>query len=581
MLEALAKLNTLIKNSLKAKVAMFFVVFAVLMVVEMAILSALRKKALAMPKQIELSLDALYYSQEARLSFQQYLSETKDNADDALKHSGRAQSLLKTLLNGGKVNSGGFQFMPIEGASRNTVEIIAAMLVDQRTAMIDIVAKRDFIKSYVPPVDSLGQTDSTVMTSLSYNTKLADFQSFGVNMKAEFDKLMELLKTEMGQRQGVIAIMMAGVVILDLGVLAMFFFYMSRSISNPLKEIADAAANQRFSETQKTDEIGIVATNLNSIISQLNEANVFIKAIGEGQLDAKLKTDNENAGLSQALLNMQSKLRAINEEDHKRKWATEGLAKFVEIIRSGESNVSALGDSIIKALVTYTGSTQGGLYVWNDDHADDQYLELVSAYAFNRKKFEERKIKAGEGLLGQAYLEQQTTHLTEIPPDYFRIVSGLGEMDPYAILIVPLISDGKIYGLVELASLKKFEDHEIAFVEKLGETLASTLSSVKTNERNRKLLQDFQQQTESMRSQEEEMRQNMEELTATQEEMARKEQDYLRQIQELQEQLTTLQEKLKESSTDGEWQIAHQANEMLQTNLKALEVSLQSLRKPN
>jgi len=278
---------------------------------------------------------------------------------------------------------------------------------------------------------------------------------------------------------------------------------------------------------------------------------------------------------------MQAKLRAINEEEQKRKWANEGLAKFVEIIRSGESNVSALGDNIIKALVTYTGATQGGLYVWNDDHADDQYLELVSAYAFNRKKFEERKIKAGEGLLGQAYLEQQTTHLTEIPPDYFRIVSGLGEMEPYAILIAPLISDGKIYGLVELASLKKFEDHEIAFVEKLGETLASTLSSVKTNERNRKLLQDFQEQTESMRSQEEEMRQNMEELTATQEEMGRKEQDYLRQIQELQEQLAILQEKLKESSADGEWQIAHQANEMLQTNLKALEVSLQSLRKPN
>ena len=475
----------------------------------------------------------------------------------------------------------GFQFMPIEGASRNTVDAISAMLVDQRAAMIDIVAKRDFVKSYVPPVDSLGQTDSTVIGNLSYKTKLADFQSFGVNMKAEFDKLMEMLKVEMSQRQGVIAIMMASVVVLDLGVLGMFFLFMSRSISNPLKEIADAAANQRFSETQKTDEIGIVATNLNNIISQLNEANVFIKAIGEGQLDAKLKTDNKNAGLSQALLNMQAKLRAINEDEQKRKWANEGITKFVEIIRSGESNVSALGDSIIKALVTYTGSAQGGLYVWNDDHADDQYLELVSAYAFNRKKFEERKIKAGEGLLGQAYLEQLTTHLTEIPPDYFRVVSGLGEMDPYAILIVPLISDGKIYGLVELASLKPYQEHEIAFVEKLGETLASTLSSVKTNEKNRKLLQDFQEQTESMRSQEEEMRQNMEELTATQEEMSRKEQDYVRQIQELQEQIAALQEKLKESSTDGEWQIAHQANEMLQTNLKALEVSLQSMRKPN
>jgi HAMP domain-containing protein/putative methionine-R-sulfoxide reductase with GAF domain len=580
MLEALVKLLTRIKNSLKAKVAMFFVVFAVLIVVEMIILSVLRKKALAMPKQIELSLDALYFSQEARLSFQQYLSQTKDH-EEALKFSGKSQALLDVLLRGGKVNSAGFQFAPIEGATRTSVEKLTELMSQQRATMIDIMAKQKFLATYSPPVDTLGQPDSLALAQFAFQRQLTDFQSFGVNLKAEFDHLMELLKVEMGQRQSVIAVLMAVVVILDVGVLGLFFLFMSRNISNPLKEIADAAANQRFSTTQKTDEIGIVASNLNNIISQLNEANVFIKAIGEGQLDAKLKSDNENAGLSQALLNMQGKLRAINEEEDKRKWANEGLAKFVEIIRSGESNVAALGDIIIKTLVSYTGATQGGLYVWNDDHTEDQYLELVSAYAFNRKKFEEKKIKAGEGLLGQAYLEQLTTQLTEIPPDYFRMVSGLGEMDPYAILIVPLVSDGKVYGLVELASLKEFKDHEIAFVEKLGETLASTLSSVKTNERNRKLLEDFQQQTESMRSQEEEMRQNMEELTATQEEMARKEQGYLTQIQELQEKIVQLHETLKQSSTDGEWQIAHQANEMLQTNLKALEVSLQTLRKSN
>jgi HAMP domain-containing protein len=473
MLEALVQLLTRIKNSLKAKVAMFFVVFAVLIVVEMIILSVLRKKALAMPKQIELSLDALYFSQEARLSFQQYLSQGKDH-EEALKFSGRSQSLLDVLLRGGKVNSAGFQFQPIEGATRSTVEKLTEMIGQQRATMIDIAAKQKFLTSYSPPLDTLGQPDSLALAQFDFQRQLTDFQSFGVNLKADFDRLMEMLKVEMGQRQSIIALLMAVVVIIDVGVLGLFFLFMSRNISNPLKEIAEAAANQRFSTTQKTDEIGIVASNLNNIISQLNEANVFIKAIGEGQLDAKLRNDNETSGLSQALLNMQGKLRAINEEEDKRKWANEGLAKFVEIIRSGESNVAALGDNIIKALVTYTGATQGGLYVWNDDHAEDQYLELVSAYAFNRRKFEERKIKSGEGLLGQAYLEKLTTHLTEIPPDYFRIVSGLGEMDPYAILIVPLVSDGKVYGLVELASLKEFKDHEIAFVEKLGETLAST-----------------------------------------------------------------------------------------------------------
>jgi GAF domain-containing protein len=171
-------------------------------------------------------------------------------------------------------------------------------------------------------------------------------------------------------------------------------------------------------------------------------------------------------------------------------------------------------------------------------------------------------------------LEKATTYLTEIPHDYFRIVSGLGEIDPQSILIAPLLSDNKVYGLVELASLKKFELHEIAFVEKLGESFASTLASVKTNEHNKKLLQDFQEQTESLRSQEEEMRQNMEELTATQEEMGRKEQDYLHQIEEL-------KVKLKETDAEGRWKIAQQTEQTLKANLKALNAALEELKKSN
>jgi putative methionine-R-sulfoxide reductase with GAF domain/HAMP domain-containing protein len=560
-------------KSIKAKVAAFFLVFALLIVAEMIVLSILRKKALALPKQIELVSETQYYFQEARLSFHEYLSKST-SADEAINYLSTAQSMLEALLHGGMVVNNTFNFPELSGDAGPVAEKLLGLIKNHHTNMVDIAAKQKILGNIQLDSSNLQLDKKLAASYLRFQKQIIGFQNSGTQMKTEFSVLLNELKREMGSRQSVIALLMGVILILDVGVLGFFFLFMSRNISNPLKEIADAAMNQRYSTTQKSDEIGTVATNLNNIIKQLTDASVFIKAIGDGQLDAKLEGTSEGSSLSQSLINMQLKLRSISEEEQKRKWATEGLAKFVEIIRSGESNLSTLGDNIIKALVTYTGATQGGLYVWNDDQADHSYLELISSYAFNRKKYEKKSVQAGEGLLGQAYLEKITKYITEIPHDYFRIVSGLGETDPQSILIVPLLSDDKVYGLVELASLKKFEPYEIAFVEKLGETLASTLASVKTNEKNRKLLQDFQEQTESLRSQEEEMRQNMEELTATQEEMSRKENDYIKKISEL-------EEKLRQASADGQWAIARDASEALQANLQALDLSLQTLRRPN
>jgi GAF domain-containing protein len=164
-------------------------------------------------------------------------------------------------------------------------------------------------------------------------------------------------------------------------------------------------------------------------------------------------------------------------------------------------------------------------------------LDLVSLFAFDIKKFETQKIKPGQGILGQTFLEKETTYLTDLPEEYIRITSGLGGARPKCILIVPLKVDTEVYGLVELASFNEMAKHEIAFVEKLGETIASTLASVRSTHRQKLLIEQFQQQTEQMRAQEEEMRQNMEELQATQEEVTRKEKSYIARIAELERQL--------------------------------------------
>jgi PAS domain S-box-containing protein len=124
-------------------------------------------------------------------------------------------------------------------------------------------------------------------------------------------------------------------------------------------------------------------------------------------------------------------------------------------------------------------------------------------------------------MAGQAWQEGDIIYLTEVPQDYIKIVSGLGDANPTSVLIVPLKVNELIFGVVEIASFNTFQDYEMEFVQKIAESIASTISSVKVNARTQHLLEESQELTEQMRAQEEEMRQNMEELQATQEEMQR------------------------------------------------------------
>lgn len=257
----------------------------------------------------------------------------------------------------------------------------------------------------------------------------------------------------------------------------------------------------------------------------------FIEDINRGDYNTDIKKSEEanDKNFIDALLNLRKKLSVEREKEKIRNWMNEGLANFSEILRSGKET-QIMYDNLISNIVKYINGNQGGLYVIDENKNEEQVIKLVSCYAYNRKKYEEKEIKIGQGLLGQTYLEAQTLVLKSIPHDYVTITSGMGEATPNNLLIIPLKVNESVEALLEVASFNELEPFHVEFLEKLGEGIASTISAIKADQKTKGLLEKLQIQTGEMSTQEEDMRQNMEELQATQEEMVRKESEYIDRI---------------------------------------------------
>ncbi|MCS6820848.1 MAG: GAF domain-containing protein [Microscillaceae bacterium] len=272
------------------------------------------------------------------------------------------------------------------------------------------------------------------------------------------------------------------------------------------------------------DEIGRVVESVNTLFKDLQNATDFITSMGEGNLNVEYQTLHSNLQkdkLGLSLLEMRNKLLEAAENDRQRNWIAEGLAKFADILRK-ESDNPDFNYILIANLVKYLNANQGGLFIVNDDNPQDIFMEMIACYAFEKKKYVTKRVNKGEGLVGTVYQEGSTMYLTEVPQDYINITSGLGEANPRSILIVPFRLNNDVYGIVELASFEEFKPYQIEFVEKLGESIASTFSTLRSKAKTQKLLEESLLLSEKMKAQEEEMRQNLEELVATQEEVQRK-----------------------------------------------------------
>lgn len=302
------------------------------------------------------------------------------------------------------------------------------------------------------------------------------------------------------------------------------------SINAALIDVSDGDIknNNEWRETSMA-EISNINESMKSVISGLIKAAEFSEQIGNGNLDTEFTALSANDKLGNALINMRDNLKKADEEAKERKiadekvnWATLGLAKFGEILHTNNQNINDLSYDILRNLIKYIDVNQGAIYVL-DDTKEEPVYEMTAAIAYDRRKFMQKRFAVGEDLVGRCAYEHKTIYMTDIPKDYINITSGMGSATASTLLLVPLVLNDNVFGIIELASFHKLEDYKINFVEKVAESIASTISTVKINERTNNLLNQSKVQAEELASKEEEMRQNMEELQATQEEAARRE----------------------------------------------------------
>ncbi|HEY9006317.1 MAG TPA: GAF domain-containing protein [Ohtaekwangia sp.] len=336
-----------------------------------------------------------------------------------------------------------------------------------------------------------------------------------------------------GERGAVVGISV--LLIITHGILAASFTRRMNFKISSIREAIMALAVGSFRHNialSGNDELTDMAASLNILKEDLMKKTAFAEQVRNGNLEVQYQPNHEDDQLGHSLLKLKENLQAVKEEDQKRNWTTDGLARFVDVLRSNK-NMASLAHDVTRNLVQLIKANQGAIFILTDDQDGNQHLEMLACYAFNRTKHLTKKIAIGEGLIGQAFLEKETIHLKEIPEEFVRITSGLGEANPRNILITPLKANEEVVGIVEIASFRQFQQHEIAFVEKIGENIAHTILSYRTAEHTQHLLNESHEQAESLRAQEEELRQNQEELQTTQEEISRKYNALFKQLAEL------------------------------------------------
>ncbi|MBE9163118.1 HAMP domain-containing protein [Tychonema sp. LEGE 06208] len=293
-----------------------------------------------------------------------------------------------------------------------------------------------------------------------------------------------------------------------------------------------------------TDNVNELAANLTTQLRAIAEVAI---AVTRGDLTRSISvaTEGEVAIVKDNLNQMIANLRETTHKNTEQDWLKTNLAKFTRMLQ-GQRDLETVSKLILSELTPLV-SAQHGVFFLMESIEHDPFLKLLSTYAYRERKHLGNRFSLGEGLVGQCALEKERILLTEVPENYVKISSGLGESSPLNVVVLPVLFEGQVTAVIELASFRRFSEIHLTFLDQLTESIAIVLNTIAASMRTEELLKQSQSLTEELQTQQRELtetnkrlEQQAQSLRAS-EELLKNQQDELQQTnEELEEQAELL-----------------------------------------
>ncbi|GAB3428414.1 response regulator [Massilia solisilvae] len=238
-----------------------------------------------------------------------------------------------------------------------------------------------------------------------------------------------------------------------------------------------------------TENVNQLAANLTNQMRAIGEVAT---AVTRGDLSRSIQVEarGEVSYLKDNINEMIRNLKETTQKNAQQDWLKTNLARFTRLLQ-GQRDLQAVTKLILSELAPLVSAHHGVFYMM-DSQETDARLRMIASYGYRSSRKLPTSFLPGEGLVGQCALEKTRIWLTDVPRDYIVVSSGLGAAPPTNIVVLPILFEQQVKAVIEIASLDRFTDTHLSFLDQLMESIGVVLNTIEANSRTESLLTQSQ-----------------------------------------------------------------------------------------